>query len=94
MTIEKPEAAAVGSDGPVNQFVAAVTKELNEAGWTVRDDCDSGLPDQMMDTDIARAITKHVNILTPNEWKAHRIAMCKAELSLLVNNVTCDSHEN
>lgn len=86
MDSNKPETVAVGSDGLVSQFVAAVTNELHEAGWTVRDDGDSGLPDKMMDTEIARAITKHANILTTDEWKAHRIAMCKAELSLLADD--------
>ena len=86
MTTEKPETVAVGSDGLISQFVAAVTNELHKAGWTVRDDGNPGLPDKIMDTEIARAITKYANILTTDEWKAHRIAMCKSELSALANS--------
>lgn len=68
---------------PLWQFIQAVTKELHDAGWTVRDDGDMHLPDDPMDTEIARAIAKHAGIITRDDWKAHRIAALRAEIASL-----------
>lgn len=68
-------------DNPIIDFLREVTKDLEHAGWNIRD---GGDPDDFMDSDLADAIKKHAHILLNGaEWKKQRIETLKHELELL-----------
>ena len=63
-----------------------VSKDLLKTGWTIRDDGDEGMPDDVMDSELGRVIAQHAPILEPDDWKKLRIEILKRELDALLPN--------
>jgi hypothetical protein len=69
------------------EFTTRVSKDLLGLGWTLRDDGYEWMPDDVMESDLGRAIAKHALILESDDWKKLRIEAIKRELEVRLPNV-------
>ena len=65
------------------EFTTRVSKDLLGLGWTLRDDGYEWMPDDVMESDLGRAIATHTSILESDDWKKLRIEVLKRELEIL-----------
>jgi S-adenosylhomocysteine hydrolase len=67
----------------LQEFIKRVAKSLISKGWNIRDDCEIGMPVDIMDTTLARSIIEHSDLLLSENWKKNRIEELKRELESL-----------